>query len=213
MNEQSENILRRVFDTQAKLTACLSSANATMSQIIAQLGSNLIDDDTSTPSLFGIRVQGDERMWRTDKKNGLTAEVLCKRQSNFLWLFNLLFEEDSTVDADGGSATPRLSVKNVVEQTYLLYNSNEFVREICDKYALNQPQSLGYRAWISYLTARSAFMRMEGGIEYWYGLRAKKIDLTNQESQDGDMTEIDEARMRKDIREGRLMTMEDFLKQ
>ena len=115
------------------------------------------DDAQAEEQPFSVRAKGDAKLWRTDKRNGLTATALCKRHEDFHWLFDLIFDEDfrvPTTDESGACTVPRLSVKDIMATILRLYDRNEFVRDIYDHYALSQPLSLGYRAWMSYLTAR-----------------------------------------------------------
>ncbi len=166
------------------------------------------DDAQAEEQPFSVRAKGDAKLWRTDKRNGLTATALCKRHEDFHRLFDLIFDEDfrvPTTDESGACTVPRLSVKDIMATILRLYDRNEFVRDIYDHYALSQPLSLGYRAWMSYLTARSSFMRMENGSEYWYGLRVKDIALTDNECQDGDFDGRDADALCKDIKEGKLL--------
>jgi hypothetical protein len=174
----------------------------------ATLASSSDDDEQAAEQPFSVRVKGDAKLWRTDKRNGLTAAALCKRHEDFHWLFDMIFDEDFRVpatDENGACTVPRLSVKDIMAAIMRLYDRNEFVRDIYDRYALAQPLSLGYRAWMSYLTARSSFMRMENGAEYWYGLRVKDIAITDTECQDGNFDkDADDIRLCKDIKKGKL---------
>ena len=165
------------------------------------------DDVQAAEQPFSVRVKGDSKLWRTDRRNGLTAAALCNRHEDFHWLFDLIFDEDfrvPTTDESGAWTVPRLSVKDIMATILRLYDRNEFVRDIYDRYALSQPLSLGYRAWMSYITARSSFMRMENGSEYWYGLRVKDIAITDHECQDGNLDGRGADALCKDIKEGKL---------
>ena len=188
--------------------AYIANLTQTLNRLEREATLSVSSDDTqAVEQPFSVRVKGDAKLWRTDKRNGLTAAALCKRHEDFHWLFNLIFDEDFRVpdtDESGACAVHRLSVKDIMATILRLYDHNEFVRDIYDRYALSQPLSLGYRAWMSYLTARSSFMRMENGSEYWYGLHVRDIDITDNECQDGDFDGCDADALCKDIEKGNL---------
>ena len=176
--------------------AYIANLTQTLNRLEREATLSVSSDDTQAAEQpFSVRAKGDAKLWRTDKRNGLTAAALCKRHEDF---------RVPTTDESGACAVPRLSVKDIMATILRLYDRNEFVRDIYDRYALSQPLSLGYRAWMSYLTARSSFMRMENGSEYWYGLRVKDIALTDYECQDGYFEGRDADALCKDIKEGKL---------
>lgn len=200
----TEALQTRLIEARAYIANLTQTLNRLEREATLSVSS---DDAQAAEQPFSVRVKGDAKLWRTDKRNGLTAAALCKRHEDFHWLFDLIFDEDfrvPTTDESGDCAVPRLSVKSIMATIMRLYDHNEFVRDIYDRYALSQPLSLGYRAWMSYLTARSSFMRMENGSEYWYGLRVKDIALTDYECQDGYFERRDTDALCKDIKEGKL---------
>ena len=201
----TEALQTRLIEARAYIANLTQTLNRLEREATLSVSS---DDAQAAEQPFSVRVKGDAKLWRTDRRNGLTAAAPCKRHEDFNWLFFLFFNEDFRVtvsDESGDCAVLRLSVKSIMATILRLYDHNEFVRDIYDRYALSQPLSLGYRAWMSYLTARSSFMRMENGSEYWYGLRVKDIAITDNECQDGNFDGRGADTLCKDIEEGKLL--------
>lgn len=194
----------------------LDYLNTTIRRLKAELTHAETDaaDKVENPAAIiptSIRTANDAILWRVDRKSGRTTDALCRRHEDFHWLFNLLFEEvfaPCTVEGENA-----ISAGDIGRITYSLYDKNEFVREICDRYTLNKLMSLGSRAWMAYITTRSSFIRMDDGVVFFYGLRVKQISVTDDECQDGNMNEDDERQLQDDLKSGRLVSLDDFTKQ
>ena len=197
---ENDNLMKRVVEAEVFLDS-LSTSIKRLKAEHTQAETNAAADTDETPAApTSIRTANDAILWRVDRRSGRTADALCKRHEDFHWLFNLLFEEvfaPCTVEGENA-----ISAGDIGRITYSLYDKNEFVREICDRYTLNKLMSLGSRAWMAYITTRSSFIRMDDGTVFFYGLRAKQISVTDDECQDGDMNEDDERQLQDDLKSG-----------
>jgi hypothetical protein len=207
---KTENLMKRMVEAEVFLDS-LSTSIRRLKAELTQAETDTADTVETPAAPTSIRTANDAILWRVDRRSGRTTEALCKRHEDFHWLFNLLFEEvfaPCTVEGENA-----ISAGDIGRITYSLYDKNEFVREICDRYTLNKLMSLGSRAWMAYITTRSSFIRMDDGTVFFYGLRAKQISVTDDECQDGNMDEDDERQLQDDLKSGRLMSMDDFMKQ
>lgn len=198
---KTENLKSRFVEAKV----FLDSLATVMKRMELELDSEQ-DEIPTEPVPSSIRASNDATLWRIDRKSGRSPESLFRRRNDFRWLFNLLFEEVETPDS-------ALSAGDIGRITLSLYDKNEFVREICDRYTLGKSMSLGSRAWLAYITTHSSFLRMDEGSLRFYGLRAKQISITDDECQDGNMDENDERQLQDDLKSGRLMSLDDFMKQ
>ena len=207
---KTDNLMKRMVEAEVFLNS-LSMSIRRLKDELAQAETDTANTVETPAAPTSIRTANDAILWRVDRRGGRTTDALCKRHEDFHWLFNLLFEEvfaPCTVEGENA-----ISAGDIGRITYSLYDKNEFVREICDRYTLNKLMSLGSRAWMAYITTRSSFIRMDDGTVFFYGLRAKQISITDDECQDGNMDEDDERQLQDDLKSGRLMSLDDFMKQ
>lgn len=207
---KTDNLMKRMVEAEVFLNS-LSTSIKRLKDELAQVETDAASTVETPAAPTSIRTANDAILWRVDRRSGRTTGALCKRHEDFHWLFNLLFEEvfaPCTVEGENA-----ISAGDIGRITYSLYDKNEFAREICDRYTLNKLMSLGSRAWMAYITTRSSFLRMDDGTVFFYGLRAKQISITDDECQDGNMDEDDERQLQDDLKSGRLMSLDDFMKQ
>lgn len=128
--------------------------------------SDSIPEDTMDNKM-GItsRASGVERLWRLTR--GASPEKMLQRRDDFAYLYEKYFED--TRDMENG-----IRRSDIADAIFGSCDKDTRTSEICERQRLNQPMSLGYRAFILYLTMRGAYFSVKDGNEYIFGVRVKR---------------------------------------